>query len=112
MEEQKVTVTGKIDPAVIVKKLKKKTGKRAEVIGLVDSNGADEKEGSEEYSVADESSMHDQGSVMHDVVRDEITTSYSLNHQSPAVRSSYWPSESSRICDSVSNENPCACLIM
>lgn len=47
MEEHKVIVTGKVDPAAIVKEIKKKNGKKAEIIGVVDS-GSTQKESSDE----------------------------------------------------------------
>ena len=38
-EERKVTVSGNVDPAILIQALKKKTGKRAE---LLDSEGGSE----------------------------------------------------------------------
>lgn len=92
-EEHKATVTGIIDdPAKILKKLKKKTGKRAEIIGIVDSGAV--KEASEENSVRDESSMHN---VDHDV---DGNVNDGLN-ENPVIN-----------FDMFSEENPNACLIM
>ena len=88
MEEHKAVVTGQIDPAKILKELKKKTGKRAQVIGKVEDAVGNE--------TTEMNSMPDDN-----VERDDIAVNEGFNELNQVIN-----------FDVFSDENPNGCSIM